>query len=126
MVHGPGRAAARRVAEVADGRAESALESVLRAILLEAGIEGFSPQVTVRHGRFLARIDIGDPLGRIGLETDGFAHHSTRAALARDCRRYTNLTLLGWRMIRYSRESRPGSARSERRPPGQLRAEAQY
>jgi very-short-patch-repair endonuclease len=155
-VHGPGRAAARRVAEAADGRAESALESVLRAILIEAGIEGFSPQVPVRHGRFVARIDIGDPLDRIGLETDGFAHHSTRAALARDCRRYTNLTLLCWRMIRYSwedvmfdrdwilesveraragppvlhaintSESRPGSATSERRPPRQLRAEAQY
>jgi very-short-patch-repair endonuclease len=103
-VHGPGRGAARRVAEVADGRAESALESVLRSILIEAGVEGFVPQVVVRHGRFSARIDLADPLRRIALEADGFAHHGTRAALTRDCRRHSNLTLLGWRLIRYSWE----------------------
>ncbi|WP_246486804.1 endonuclease domain-containing protein [Kribbella qitaiheensis] len=89
---------------MADGRAESALESVLRAILIEAGIERFVPQVVVRHGKFTARLDLGDPIRRIALEADSFAHHGTRGALARDCRRHTNLTLLGWRLIRFSWE----------------------
>jgi very-short-patch-repair endonuclease len=41
---------------------------------------------------------------RIALEADSFAHHGTRSALIRDCRRHTNLTIRGWRLIRFSWE----------------------
>jgi very-short-patch-repair endonuclease len=101
---GPGSRRARRVAAAADGRSESPLESVLRSILIEAGIDGFEPQVVVRDGTFSARIELGHPGLLIALEADGFAYHSTRTALQRDCRRHVNLTLRGWRLLRFSWE----------------------
>ncbi|WP_329482778.1 DUF559 domain-containing protein [Kribbella sp. NBC_01484] len=101
---GPGSRRARRVAAAADGRAESPLESVLRSILIEAGIDGFEPQVVVRDDTFSARVDLGHPRLLIALEADGFAFHSTRAALTRDCRRQVSLTLCGWRLLRFSWE----------------------
>jgi len=101
---GPGSRRARRIAAAADGRAESPLESVLRSILIEAGINGFIPQVVVRDTTFSARIDLAHSELLIALEADGFAHHGTRAALTRDCRRHVNLTLRGWRLLRFSWE----------------------
>lgn len=103
-LRGPGARRARRVAEAADGRAESPLESVLRAVLLEAGICGFVPQVVVRDDAFSARLDLGHPALKLALEADSFAHHGTRDALARDCRRHTNLTIRGWQLLRFSWE----------------------
>ncbi|MEV0282811.1 MULTISPECIES: DUF559 domain-containing protein [unclassified Kribbella] len=101
---GPGSRRARRVAAAADGRAESALESALRSLLIEAGIEGFEPQVVVQDDRFSARIDLGHRELLIALEADSFAHHGTRQALTRDCRRHVNLTVRGWRLLRFSWE----------------------
>ena len=101
---GPGSRRARRVAAAADGRAESPLESALRSILIEAGIEGFEPQVVIRDGAFFARVDLGHRDLLIALEADSFAHHGTRTALTRDCRRHVNLTIRGWRLLRFSWE----------------------
>jgi very-short-patch-repair endonuclease len=101
---GPGCRRARRVAASADGRSESPLESVLRAILIEAGIIGFEPQVVVRDGNFSARIDLANVALMIALEADSFAHHGTRVALTRDCRRQVGLTVRGWRLLRFSWE----------------------
>jgi very-short-patch-repair endonuclease len=101
---GPGCRRARRVAAAADGRSESPLESVVRAILIEAGIQGFEPQVVVRDGVFSARVDLGHRELLLALEADSFAFHGSRAALARDCRRHTNLTIRGWRVLRFSWE----------------------
>ncbi|MGW7685005.1 hypothetical protein ACWGID_29965 [Kribbella sp. NPDC054772] len=103
-LRGPGSLRARQVAAAADGRAESALESALRAILVEEGIRGFEPQLVVRDGGFSARIDLGNAALSIAAETDGFAYHGTRAALARDCRRHVGLTVRGWRLLRFSWE----------------------
>lgn len=101
---GPGCRRARRVAASADGRAESPLESALRAILIEAGIPGFEPQVVVRDGGFSARIDLANAALMIALEADSFAHHGTRVALTRDCRRHVSLTVRGWQLLRFSWE----------------------
>lgn len=101
---GPGSGRARQVAAEADGRAESPLESVLRAVLLEAGIDGFVPQWVIQDETFSARVDLADPVLKLALEADSFAHHGTRAALARDCRRHTQLTIRGWRLLRFSWE----------------------
>ncbi|MFF0265691.1 hypothetical protein [Kribbella sp. NPDC004536] len=103
-LRGPGSLRARRVAAAADGRAESVLESALRAIIIEEGIPGFEPQVAVQDGSFSARIDLGHRALLIAAETDGFAYHGTRAALARDCRRHVGLTLRGWRLLRFTWE----------------------
>lgn len=101
---GPHRRRIQRVVRLADRRAESVLESALRAILIEAGIEGFEPQVAVRDTGFSARLDLGHRQQRIGLEADGFEHHGTRKALVKDCRRQVNLSLRGWLVLRFSWE----------------------
>lgn len=101
---GPGCRRARRVVAAADGRSESPLESVLRSLLIEANIEGFEPQVVIRDGSFSARVDLGHRDLLIALEADSFAYHGTRTALTRDCRRHVNLTIRGWRLLRFSWE----------------------
>lgn len=101
---GPGSRRARRVAASADGRSESPLESVLRSLLIEGGIDGFEPQVVIRDGVFSARVDLGHHELLLALEADSFAYHGTRTALIRDCRRHTNLTIRGWRLLRFSWE----------------------
>jgi very-short-patch-repair endonuclease len=103
-LRGPHHRRIQRVLALADGRSESVLESVLRALLIERGIEGFVPQVLVQGEGFSARLDLGNPLLRLGLEADGFEYHGSRRALVRDCRRHVNLTICGWRVLRFSWE----------------------
>ncbi|WP_426566536.1 DUF559 domain-containing protein [Angustibacter sp. McL0619] len=103
-LRGNGCRTARLVARHADGRAESPLESVLRSIVIQARVRGFDPQLQIDADGFRARVDLGDPRRRIVIEADSFAHHGHRSALARDCRRYTELTLRGWRVLRFAWE----------------------
>jgi very-short-patch-repair endonuclease len=103
-LRGPHRRRIQQVIAFADGRSESVLESVLRALLIERGIEGFVPQLLVQDAVFTARLDLGNPRLFLGLEADGFAYHGTRQALVRDCRRQVNLTVRGWRVLRFSWE----------------------
>ena len=103
-LRGPGRATAVRVTGLADERSESALESMLRARVIEAGFTGFIPQYKISGPGFAARVDLASPLLRIVLEADSFAHHGTRAALRKDCRRHVNLAMRGWLLLRYSWE----------------------
>jgi very-short-patch-repair endonuclease len=102
---GRGAAKVRRVAAAADGDAASALESVLRAVLLDAGITGFTPQLPVllRNG-VTVRVDLGDRRRRIVIEADSFEHHGGREALRRDCRRYDELVRAGWIVLRFAWE----------------------
>lgn len=100
-----GRIQVARIAELADGRSESALESMLRAVLLEAGLDMFVPQVWIEEDpEFSARVDLADPVRRLVLEADSFEFHGTRKALARDCRRYVSLVVRGWTVLRFSWE----------------------
>lgn len=101
---GPHRRRVQKVVALADGRAESVLESALRAILIEAGIDGFEPQYPVKDGRVSFRLDLGHPELRLDLEGDGFEHHGTREGLVRDCRRHNELSIRGWRLLRFSWE----------------------
>ncbi|NEA36035.1 DUF559 domain-containing protein [Streptomyces sp. SID13031] len=103
-LRGPHRRRIQRVVALADGRAESVLESALRAILIEAGIGGFEPQVVVRDGSFSARLDLGHRAAMIGLEADGFEHHNSRSQLVKDCHRGVNLAIRGWTILRFSWE----------------------
>jgi very-short-patch-repair endonuclease len=102
-VRGPGRARGIRLVEAGDVRAASVLESVLRARALEAG-HSFIPQFVIADGDFFARVDLANPDLRLVLEADSFAYHASRDALRRDCRRYTNLALRGWTLLRFSWE----------------------
>jgi very-short-patch-repair endonuclease len=74
---------------------------MLRSRVIEAGIGGFVPQYVVRGPGLFARVDLADPLLRIAIEADSFAHHGTRGSLRKDCRRYTGLAANGWLLLRY-------------------------
>lgn len=104
-LRGPGSRRVRGRMRWLDPRAENAFESSCRAILIEGGVSGFVPQLAIRHdGRFLGRVDLGNELLMIVVECESFAYHGDRAALRRDCRRYTDLEAAGWRVIRVSWE----------------------
>lgn len=68
-VVGQGRGAAVRVAEAADRRAESPLESVVRAMTLEAGMHAV-PQASIADDAFFARVDLADLEHGIVVEAD--------------------------------------------------------
>jgi very-short-patch-repair endonuclease len=101
-VRGPGAGRVRRVVAAADARAANPFESCLRAIALEVDGLDVSPQVQVAEPGLFATVDLGDPVRRVALEAEGFEFHGTRAGLERDCRRYTELTIYGWRVLRFT------------------------
>lgn len=101
---GAGRRRVLRVAGAADGRAANPFESALRGIVLEAGLEGFAPQVPLQLPGALVRVDLADRRRRVVLEADSFAWHGSRDALARDCRRYDELVAGGWLVLRFAWE----------------------
>jgi very-short-patch-repair endonuclease len=103
-MRGPGTPKVRRVAAAANAWAASFLESVLRALLLEAGIEGFEVQVVVVNGAFQARVDLGHRQLRIAIEADGYEFHGGRSDFAADCRRYDELVAAGWLVLRFTYE----------------------
>jgi very-short-patch-repair endonuclease len=98
-VLGPGRGAAMRVAEAADWRAESPLESLVRALTLEAGMHA-EPQATITDDAFFARVDLADLEHGIVVEADSYRHHATREGFERDCERYDELVVRGWLVLR--------------------------
>ncbi len=103
-LRGAGRARVVTVARAADARAASALESLLRAILISGGIVGFVPQLQVSGDGFSARVDLGHPVLRLLIEADSFEHHGHRSALAADCRRYDELVVRNWLVLRFAWE----------------------
>ncbi len=84
-MRGPGCPNARRVAAAATRCSGSFLESMLRALLISEGIDGFEPQVLVTNGWFRARVDLGHRRARLALEADGFEFHGSRRDFAADC-----------------------------------------
>jgi very-short-patch-repair endonuclease len=96
---GRGVRRARRAIALADGRAESPPESVLRVLLRTAGLAPV-PQYVVRDadGRFVARVDLAFPEQRVAVEYDG-AWHGKPGQLARDRRRLNALVAAGWTVL---------------------------
>ncbi|WP_431964191.1 hypothetical protein [Nocardia sp. bgisy134] len=82
--------------ELADGRAESPMESRTRLRCIDAGLPRPEPQVDVLTSNGLRRLDLGWPEWRIGLEYDSAAWHSGDAAAARDDLRHNWLSADGW------------------------------
>ena len=98
-----GRARVQRVVREANPLAANPFESSLRAIALD--VPGLT--VVLQHridvgGAFLARVDLADVRLRIVLEADSFEFHGERQLLERDCRRYDELTVDDWLVLRYS------------------------
>jgi very-short-patch-repair endonuclease len=96
---GKGSAAIRDVAQRADGRAESPIETCIRLALGGLAIE-VRLQVVIRGvGRVDLLID-----GWLVIEGDGFAFHQARADYRNDRRRANALTRRGFVLLRFSYE----------------------
>lgn len=79
---GPGSSRALNRLAMLDARAANAFESSCRALLIEAGIRGFEPQVDIQHrGGWIGRVDLAHRLLRIVIECDGFEQHGTLDAM---------------------------------------------
>jgi hypothetical protein len=100
---GRGSGRARRVLPVADPRAESPMESVLRWLVHEAGLPAPVPQHRIHDadGRFLARVDLAWPDRRVLVEFDGDVHRD-RGVFVRDLRRQNALVAEGWTLLRFT------------------------
>jgi len=101
-MRGPGSKQARQVAVAATGASGSFLESMLRALVAQAGLEGFEPQVVVKRGQFRARVDLGHRQAKIAVEAEGYEFHGSSADFAADCRRYDELVAAGWLVLRFT------------------------
>lgn len=101
--HDDGIVRARTVLALADGRAESPPESVLRVVLAQAAL-CFVPQVVITHGgRFVARVDLGDPQLKLAVEYDG-RWHADRTAFAQDRARLNHIHSAGWEVVSVTTE----------------------
>ncbi len=92
---------------IADGLAESPMESRLRVLILQAGIRAPQLQVVVRDqgGRFVGRVDLGWPSLRLVVEYDG-ALHNGRLDSDRD--RLNRLVAAGWVVLHVTAERMRG------------------
>lgn len=110
---GSGAGRLRLVGSLVDAGSGSALESLLRWTLHEAGLPAPVTQHRIRDGagREVARVDFCWPEEGLVVEADGFAFHSERSAYRRDRERTNSLVRLGWRVLRFTWEDvrhRPG------------------
>jgi hypothetical protein len=94
---------ARRVLAVADQRAGSPMESVLRWMILEAGLPAPVLQHVVRGAddEFLGEVDLAWPERRVLVEFDGDVHRERRV-FVNDVRRQNGLVLAGWVVLRFT------------------------
>jgi very-short-patch-repair endonuclease len=100
---GRGAARARAVLPVADPRAESPMESVLRWVLHVAGVPAPELQFVVRSttGEFLGRADLAWPDRKVLVEFDGDVHRE-RDVFVNDVRRQNALVAAGWTVLRFT------------------------
>lgn len=97
-----GVATARRVVTCADALSGSPMESVLRWLVLDAGLPRPVLQHVVRvHGRFVGRVDMAWPERRVLVEFDGDVHRE-RDVFVDDLRRQNGLVLAGWTVLRFT------------------------
>lgn len=100
---GRGSARARAVLPIADPLAESPMESVLRWLVLEAGL----PTPVLQHAvhdascTFIGRADMAWPERRVLVEFDGDLHRE-RSVFVKDLRRQNRLIAAGWTVLRFS------------------------
>lgn len=93
-----GRAAS--VIALADGRAQSPFESLVRG--LSIGIPGLDLEPQVPVGR--VHPDLWDRRLRMAVECDSFEHHAKREDLVSDCERYNDYALADAMLIRFAWE----------------------
>lgn len=88
----------RRTLELVDGGAESPYESLTRLLLVQAGFPRPQTQIPVLdgYGRIVARIDLGWPEYRVGVDFEGAHHWTDPRQRTADAERYWLLPKLGW------------------------------
>jgi very-short-patch-repair endonuclease len=96
-----GIARLRRVVDLAEPKAESAMETRLRMLIVLAGLPRPEVQVPIRDddGRFLGRPDLLYRRQRLAIEYDGGNH---RDRLVDDNRRQNGLVGAGFRLLRFT------------------------
>jgi very-short-patch-repair endonuclease len=92
-----------RVVAHATELAANPFESVLRAILVEAGI-GVVPQWETTIGRVTYHPDLAEPFAGLAIEANSWRHHAGKAEHDADCRRYNALVVGGWTVLRFTWE----------------------
>lgn len=93
----------RRVLEHATPLAANPFESVLRAILVEAGI-AVVPQWETTLDGVTYHPDLAEPFAAIAIEANSWAHHAGKAEHNDDCVRYNALVIGGWTVLRFTWE----------------------
>jgi very-short-patch-repair endonuclease len=96
-----GIARLRRVIDLAEPKAESAMETRLRMLLVRARLPRPDAQVSIKddRGRFLGRPDLFYRRQRLAIEYDGGNH---RDRLVDDNRRQNRLINAGFRLLRFT------------------------
>jgi very-short-patch-repair endonuclease len=99
----PGITRLHEAIRLADPRAESPMETILRLLLLDAGLPAMQLQFEVRdaRGRLIGRVDLAWPLIRLAVEYEG-DHHREQEQFRRDIARVNALRTAGWTVIRLS------------------------
>jgi very-short-patch-repair endonuclease len=92
---------ARWVAKHASPRADTAFESMLRAIAIEVGLQCI-PQHEIWVNDLALHPDLADPFRGVVLEADSWAHHASKDAHDRDCVRYNSFISAGWAVLRFT------------------------
>ncbi|RAV16251.1 hypothetical protein DQP55_05215 [Mycolicibacterium sp. GF69] len=91
----------REALELSDAGAESPQETRTRLVLTAAGLRPTHTQIEEYDGfDFVARIDMGYPQWKVGVEYDGSQHWTDPRVRNRDIERQAELEALGWRIIR--------------------------
>lgn len=99
-----GLAKLRAVLDLVDGGAESPYETLTRLLLVRNGFPRPQTQIRVvdRYGFVVARLDMGWPEYRVGVDFDGVHHWTDPKQRDSDIERYSLLPELGWADIRVS------------------------
>ena len=111
------RGAARLRVLVSEYRGEDEMpDSVLESLGIELGrAMRRRPKLhwkVVNGARLVAEVDLAWPEVRLCVELDGWAHHGTRAAFARDRARDRALQTVGWMVLRYTWQEIAGDRES--------------
>jgi very-short-patch-repair endonuclease len=96
-----GSARARAALAVADPRAESPMESVLRWVLHAAGVPTPVLQHVIRTPGGSFRVDFAWPNRMLVVEFDGNVHRE-RGVFVKDVRRQNELVAAGWTVLRFT------------------------
>lgn len=93
-----GSPSARRMLWAAESGALSQAERMLVRLLRDAGITGWV--ANYRLGRY--KVDVAFPDIRVGIEVDGWAHHSSPDQFEGDRVRQNQIVLRGWTVLRFT------------------------